>query len=102
MKPSTGPLGPQPPADLPPDDEPPAPPPEARPGGWRPVPQRGFRRLRKKSEGRPAGPVVEAAPPPPPPTAPPPERAQTTSWATWQRKYTPKLFLLYILTNTCE
>jgi hypothetical protein len=83
-KPSTGPLAPQPPGDLPPD-QPPVPPPEPRQGAWRSVHQRGgFRRTRKKSEGPPAGPVIETTPP----AAPPPDRAQTTgSWATWQGKY---------------
>jgi len=94
-KPSTGPLGPQPLADLPPD-EPPAPPPEHRPGAWRPVPQqRGLpRRLRKRSGPRPAGPITATTPPVPAGPPPPPDRAQTTgSWATWQVQpgveYTP-------------
>jgi len=92
-KPSTGPLAPQPPADLPPE-EPPAPPPAetSRPGAWRAVHQRGgFRRTRKKSEGRPAGPVIET--PMQPPQAQPPDRSQAAgSWATWQGKYPPTLF----------
>jgi len=92
-KPSTAPLAPQQPGDLPPD-EPPAPGPEPpRPGAWRSVHQRGgFRRTRKKSEARPAGPVIETPMQPPP--GPPPDRAQATgSWATWQMQpgveYTP-------------
>ncbi|KAH9053602.1 hypothetical protein EDB87DRAFT_1569206, partial [Lactarius vividus] len=88
-KPSTGPLAPQQPADLPPD-EPPAPGPEPpRPGAWRSVHQRGFKRTRKRSEARPAGPVIETPmqPPPGPPMGPPPDRAQAAgSWATWQGK----------------
>ncbi|KAF8480060.1 hypothetical protein DFH94DRAFT_793827 [Russula ochroleuca] len=83
-KPSTGPLAPQTPADLPPD-APPGPPPEPRRGAWRSDHQRGgFRRGRKKSEGRPAGPIIGTTPP----AAPPTERPQTTgSWATWQGIY---------------
>ncbi|KAH9048892.1 hypothetical protein EDB84DRAFT_1261793 [Lactarius hengduanensis] len=93
----TGPLAPQQPADLPPD-EPPAPGPEPpRPGAWRSIHQRGgFKRTRKRSEARPAGPVIETPmhPPPGPPMGPPPDRAQAAgSWATWQvqpgLEYTP-------------
>jgi len=89
-KPSTGPLAPQPPADLPPD-EPPGPPLEPRQGAWRSVHQRGgFRRGRRKAEPRPPGAVVETTPP----VEQPPDRVQTTgSWATWQVQpgveYTP-------------
>ena len=96
-KPSTGPLAPQAPADLPPD-EPPAPGPEPpRPGAWRSVHQRGgFRRTRKKSEPRPAGPVIET--PMQPPAGPPPDRAQAAgSWATWQGK-PPSLFFTSLQT----
>ena len=87
-KPSTAPLAPQQPADLPPD-EPPAPGPEApRPGAWRAVHQRGgFRRARKRSEARPAGPIIETPMQMQPPPGPPPDRAQAPgSWATWQGK----------------
>jgi hypothetical protein len=90
-KPPTGPLAPQQPADLPPD-EPPAPGPEGpRPPAWRSIrPRGGFGRGRKKTEARPAGPIIETVPPGPPPGPPPvmpPDRAQATrSWDTWQGK----------------
>ena len=104
-KPSTAPLAPQQPGDLPPD-EPPAPGPEPpRPGAWRSVHQRGgFRRTRKKSEPRQAGPVIETPmqmqPPPGPPMGPPPDRAQAGSWATWQSKYNFFLSWLHAIFNT--
>jgi hypothetical protein len=94
-KPSTGPLAPQPPADLPPD-EPSAPAAEPpRPGAWRSIHQRGgFRRTRKKSEGRP-GPVIETPMQMQPSPGPPPDRAQAAgSWATWQGKLPSSFFLL--------
>ena len=98
-KPSTGPLAPQPPADLPPD-EPPAPAAEPpRPGAWRSVHQRGgFRRTRKKSEGRP-GPVIETPMQmqPPPGPGPPHDRTQAAgSWATWQGKVLSSFFLSFV------
>lgn len=100
-KPSTGPLAPQPPADLPPE-EPPAPAAEPpRPGAWRSVHQRGgFRRTRKKSEGRP-GPVIETPMQMQPPPGPPLDRAQAAgSWATWQGKLPSSFFLVSLKAYT--